>query len=169
MWDSEPNVSRNYLLYRKFRRSGPPFIKFSRYLSVRSRAKSPERTNGRRKLVGRKRRADEGLRTKGRTICNYVSFHSICAGNLSPGHRVALYLRCLRCFLYIVFHLHFSPVLSSFSSLLFSFLSSHYRDISAGSSLHLYVQSQRIPCNPRAKYRDLFIKNFIKNPIRTFI
>lgn len=49
---------------------------------VRSRAKSSERTNGRRKLVGRKRR---GLRTKGGTICNYVSFHSICAGNLSPG------------------------------------------------------------------------------------
>lgn len=47
-----------------------------------SRAKSSERTNGRRKLVGRKRR---GLRAKGGTICNYVSFHSICAGNLSPG------------------------------------------------------------------------------------
>lgn len=134
-------VSRNYLLYRKLTGERQRHLSNSVHSSG-SREPSDLGQNGRRseedeKKEGRKERpegrTDErsgrwrklagrkwcGLRTKGRTICNYVSFHSICAGNLRGAalacvtHHVlplssTLYLRCLRCCLYAVFHLHLS-------------------------------------------------------------
>lgn len=122
-----------------------------------------------------------GLRTKGRTICNYVSFHSICAGNLSfpslPSlpSRGSVYISTVFAVysLYIVFHLHFSGRPFPLASLLQDTRVASVADTRRPLSVLLPRTTYDI--NPRnsdsraipRKHGDLCNERiFIKNPIR---
>ena len=137
-------------------------------------AKSFERTNGQRKLVGRKRC---GLRTKGRTICNYVSFHSICASKLNSEYRHIISPLSLLVLLHRISLTLFRLML--FVLVLIVFVTKYSRVGNRYSQSSIFLPAALYTCTKPlnscdtipVKYQEISVKRraFIKNPIRAFI